>query len=364
MPSSTEKAVDFLFDAAVQAAPWSVGLDLLASAFNAEGSFIITDDPVGVERGIPLGSKLDGLFEAFVAGGWHQNDLRAARAWPLISTGKRVFLEHDLSTETERLTQPYYQDFFWKLGLPWFAGVGCAIKGRRWALCFLRGTGQQPYDGHDTRPLGALSPHLRRIVTIANEFSASVQRSTLSLLEHSSEALLALDFHGRVEWASPPAINTLESVVSFRNGRLHARDSGANAQLQSVIRTAITAKTPALQPENGVVLLTNEGIPAVLVEIIALPRSGTDVFSQAAALMFVKDLVHRRPAPVEKLVRLLGLTNREASVAAAVGSGMSLRDTATTLGLSYETARTHLARIFQKLSINRQVELMLIIEKL
>lgn len=358
------KAVDLLFEAAVQAAPWSDGLDMLATSFNAAGAFIITDDPVGVERGIPLGGTLTGLFEEFVASGWHQHDLRAERTWPLVSAGKQVVLEHDLSTEEERRSHPYYQEFFFKVGYPWIAGVCCVTKGRRWALCFLRGPNQQPYDIPDVKYLGALSPHLRRIVTVAKEFSAAVQRSTVLVLGHSAEAVLALDFHGRVEWASPQALSTLAPVAFFQNGVLSARDTRPNAQLQGVIRAAVSAKSPSLQPIDAVVLLTLDGQPAVLLEVITLPRTGSDVFSSAAALIFVKDLAHRQPVSIEKLERLLGLTRSEATVASLVGSGLSLRGAADSLGLSYETVRTHLARIFQKLSINRQVDLIAILEKL
>ena len=337
---------------------------MLATAFDAAGAFIITDDPVGVERGIPLGGTLTGLFGEFVAGGWHQNDLRAKRAWPLVSAGKRVFLEHELSTEEERRSHPYYQEFFLKVGLPWFAGVSCVLRGRRWAICFLRGPRQQPYDTADVKYLRALSPHLRRMVAIANEFSAAVQKSTLRLLDHSTDAVVALDFHGRVEWASPQAMSILAPVVFVRNGALHTRDTRSNTQLQSTIRAAVQARSPSLQPDDAVVLLTVDGQPAVLLEIITLPRTETNVFSSAAALIFVKDLVHRRPVPVEKLMRLLGLSKGEAAVASAVGAGLSLRDTATSLGVTYETVRTHMARIFQKMAINRQVDLIAILEKL
>ncbi|MET3928053.1 hypothetical protein [Devosia sp. 2618] len=363
MTGSIEYAVDLLFEAAVRSTPWSAGLDAVATSFNAAGAFIMTDDPAGVERGIPLGGALGGMFEDFVAQGWHLKDLRGQRAWPLISQHRSIFFEHELSTEEERKSHPYYQEFFYKIGMPWFAAVGFTLHGQRWALSLVRGTTQEPFDRADTPALQAMLPQLRRIITVASEVSVAVEGATRSLWQQTSGALLTVDFNSKISWASPQAINTLSPVAYFRGGRLQATDVGANNLLQDLIRQAI-AKPPSGQPDSGAVLLTTEGRPAVLLEVIALPRTGVDVFADAAAIILVKDLVHRPAVPAEKLVSLLGLTRSEALVAASVGAGLPLRETATSLNMGYETARTHLSRIFQKLAINRQVELMLIIEKL
>jgi DNA-binding CsgD family transcriptional regulator len=59
----------------------------------------------------------------------------------------------------------------------------------------------------------------------------------------------------------------------------------------------------------------------------------------------------------ELLEHLYGLTRREAAVAAKLADGKSVEDLAHELGISYETARTHLRRIFDKTGTSRQSEL-------
>jgi DNA-binding CsgD family transcriptional regulator len=52
-----------------------------------------------------------------------------------------------------------------------------------------------------------------------------------------------------------------------------------------------------------------------------------------------------------------GLTQAEAKVALAASSGLSIPETANRLGLSPNTIKTHLRRIFAKTGTSRQTEL-------
>lgn len=61
---------------------------------------------------------------------------------------------------------------------------------------------------------------------------------------------------------------------------------------------------------------------------------------------------------------LLGLTLAEARVAALVGSGLPPRDASSRLGITEETARTALKRVFQKTGVSRQSELTRLLARL
>src|SRR5258708_36886692 len=77
---------------------------------------------------------------------------------------------------------------------------------------------------------------------------------------------------------------------------------------------------------------------------------------------------HARPSKTEitlTLVRdILGLTLAEARVAALVGSGQAPREAAGKLGITEETARTVLKRVFAKVGVSRQSELASLLTKL
>ena len=70
------------------------------------------------------------------------------------------------------------------------------------------------------------------------------------------------------------------------------------------------------------------------------------------------------PADPAVVRDILGLTLGEARVAALVGSGVPPRDAAERLGITEETARTALKRVFSKTGVTRQSELAALLTKL
>jgi len=61
---------------------------------------------------------------------------------------------------------------------------------------------------------------------------------------------------------------------------------------------------------------------------------------------------------------VLGLTLGEARVAALVGFGLPPREAASRLGIAEETARNVLKRVFSKVGVSRQSELVGLLTKL
>jgi DNA-binding CsgD family transcriptional regulator len=61
---------------------------------------------------------------------------------------------------------------------------------------------------------------------------------------------------------------------------------------------------------------------------------------------------------------LLGVTLGEARVAALIGHGLNPRDTAQKLGIAEDTARNVLKRVFSKVGVSRQSELVALLTKL
>jgi DNA-binding CsgD family transcriptional regulator len=55
-------------------------------------------------------------------------------------------------------------------------------------------------------------------------------------------------------------------------------------------------------------------------------------------------------------IRSLGLTPRECEILARLASGESNKEMARTLGISPNTVKTHLARLYEKLEVDRRVQ--------
>ena len=68
-----------------------------------------------------------------------------------------------------------------------------------------------------------------------------------------------------------------------------------------------------------------------------------------------------RPAPAEfrrneAAIRSLGLSPRECEILALLASGQSNKEMARTLGISPNTIKTHVARVYEKLGVARRVQ--------
>jgi len=76
-----------------------------------------------------------------------------------------------------------------------------------------------------------------------------------------------------------------------------------------------------------------------------------------AVCVVITDPDYRLLLPARRLQTAFGLTEAEAHLAALVAAGAGLRDAAEKLNITYGTARTRLAQIFQKTETRRQGEL-------
>jgi DNA-binding CsgD family transcriptional regulator len=64
------------------------------------------------------------------------------------------------------------------------------------------------------------------------------------------------------------------------------------------------------------------------------------------------------------LTKLYGLTEREAEIAKQICQGKDIKEIAQQMDISYETARTHLRRIFLKTGVSRQAELIVLLGRI
>jgi DNA-binding CsgD family transcriptional regulator len=84
----------------------------------------------------------------------------------------------------------------------------------------------------------------------------------------------------------------------------------------------------------------------------------------AAVLVIVIDPEEKRRTNPIRALRLLGLTPSEARLAALVGGGYSRADAAEILGISESTAHDTIKKVYSKLDISRQSELVRLVDRL
>ena len=88
------------------------------------------------------------------------------------------------------------------------------------------------------------------------------------------------------------------------------------------------------------------------------------VRDSATTLLFATPVERRDMIDPAVIRDIFDLSPGEARLAALVGGGMEIRDVAGRLGITEGTARIVLKRVFRKLGINRQAQLVLQLSQL
>jgi DNA-binding NarL/FixJ family response regulator len=95
---------------------------------------------------------------------------------------------------------------------------------------------------------------------------------------------------------------------------------------------------------------------AAMIEAVAEAAAGGSPMSRAIARKVVKHFTGGSTAPVARPGALDALTPREAEVLARLAQGARYKEIADQLGISIETVKNHLRKIYEKLHVSSRTE--------
>ncbi|MCC6915425.1 MAG: PAS domain-containing protein [Rhodospirillaceae bacterium] len=207
------------------------------------------------------------------------------------------------------------------------------------------------------------------ILRAANELKAEAAfdraqaRGMVGGLEALGDAAAILDGEGRIVEANGAFSRLPQALIRAVAGRLIAEDKKANDALQNAIRSALTIDPHSPEHIQVTGIPRQEGRPLVVWVSPIRPNERTG-FSFVHALVVVRDLIAVQPPPAPALIKVFAMTPAEARLAQSLMNNRSLKDVAAELGISWESARTHLKVIFAKTGTRRQSELIGVLTKL
>jgi DNA-binding CsgD family transcriptional regulator len=135
-------------------------------------------------------------------------------------------------------------------------------------------------------------------------------------------------------------------------------------RLTNYLRSIFCGSLSATGADPTFVHLPRRDQLPLIVRAHCVSRSLPDENPDALGIVLVTDPEHS-PFPKQSLLQVaLGLSNSEARIAAALINGVSLVQAADRVGVSHETARSHLKSIFAKTNTNRQGELIVLLNRL
>jgi DNA-binding CsgD family transcriptional regulator len=358
----TERAIEACYDATLAPALWPVALQRLGESVGGLSCNLYCHTPRHSPAKVPMSSAHEQFAEL-----WSRNQEFAPmphirRCARLYGLGRESLIEHDISTEEERLTLPYYHETARPGGRDWYAGTGFSVDGGVWCLAVFRGTKQGPFARSEGRYLAGIGPHLARVVRLAERFAATSLVTGLSALEQLKCAALVIDERRVVINLNGPAQKLLGEDFNILAGRPVARDRASNSRLQRLLASALVAERGNEASCEPAVIARAEA-PWLLADAMPVTSFGSDLFNAGRVVLVLTDLTHLSVPDETRLSLVFSLTAAEAKLAKTLASGHGIDAAADSLRVNRETARTQLKAVFAKTNTRRQAELVALVAR-
>lgn len=196
---------------------------------------------------------------------------------------------------------------------------------------------------------------------------SEISRTLSMILDMLSVHVMVLTPELRIRYANEGAralISSGDGVV-LRGSEIRFSDPRDNAILNDWVSSAATARLPHRARNRSLFTVHRPGNRRPFAgSAWRFPTSGKCGDSNSwSAVLFLVDPECAPPPRCMELGLLFDLSRREAEIALGLYDGLTLKETAKDLGIGINTAKTHLARVFEKTGVSRQQQLIRLIQQ-
>lgn len=217
--------------------------------------------------------------------------------------------------------------------------------------------------------LRLIAPHVRRAVTISNLLDIKMlEASTFgAAIEAFAVAIALVDAEARLIHANNAAQIMLSAAdpIRLEQGRLRLPSAAASSALADAVARAAVDEPCLGQRGIGIPAVRLDGSPSVA-HVLPLKhgeiRPGLE--RRAAAAIFIAPAAMPPQMPAAALALLYDLTPAESRVLELVVDGKTPAEIGPHLGISMNTVKTHLQRVFDKTGATRQADLVRLVASL
>lgn len=360
-------AIRAIYDAATAPERWPATLQKIADCTGDVGAVLLwrRDDGSFGTIVSPSLEASQAEYEAL----WATRDIRAVRVLERgFHLSSDVATDGDVVTDDEIADLPIYRDFLFPQGLGWFAAVSVAPDPRvRVFVSVQRARGEARFGDAERRLVGQLGRHVEQALRLGMRLiEADVEIAGLTdVLATMRIGVFGLDALGRVTMSNPSGQALIDSSLRLREGRLvplHRDDATRFVEAQR----ALLGDGDPPDPKPILLQAGDDGTRLVVQFLPVGTAAALDsaMMAQTRLIALVVPLEPNGPVDPTLLRDLLGLTLNESRVASLVGSGLQPRSVAEHLGITEETTRTVLKRVFSKIGVSRQAELVGLLARL
>lgn len=271
-------------------------------------------------------------------------------------------------SDREWVRAPFYREIYRPRGL--YHGLGMCVINDDAQLAILglnRPRAAGVFTKREKNALRRAVPHLQHALEVSLRLAATqaYNRAHDAAWELLGCGVVMLDRSGRVVWTSSKAQALLAAAdgLQLRNGFLAATAAADAKPLAAALRDALLARQERGSSPGGTLRVSRRSGKCALSLLVSPLRIEQCFVRAPAAVVFVTDPGARLAPPAELYRRLYDFTGREAAIAASLAAGAGLAETAAALGISINTARTHLRALFRKTATRRQGELIALLAR-
>ncbi|WP_346913087.1 helix-turn-helix transcriptional regulator [uncultured Roseibium sp.] len=348
-----------IYDAALEADQWPELLTKIAAFCGGANAALVTVDPdINYSSVLTPGANPDSLV-AYNRHWWRHDPLSVLAAK---TPSGRFISVADIDRDTY-FSSAFYNEFRRFTGYGNYGVTVPLFRERNAFSTFVLQTSpkKDEFEAQTLQKTRLMVPHIERAVSIARKLHRlDLQRSLIDCSLRSDHAgLILVDAKQRCLYLDDEAEDLLasETGIVVKNGAVQLRNAKTDIRLKSAIQSCarIEPHRPCgkpIQVQRGHVQseLTIDVLPYRL-------NTSNPHGAPAAAMLLIRDPDRGKVADVEDLRARFDLTPAEAALALEMLKGDGRAAAAARCGISINTARTHLMRIFEKTGVKRQAEL-------
>jgi len=354
-----------IYDAALDRSRWESALAALSDYARLRDSFVAVADFATMRFPVIETALTDPALEREFLRKWAtpERNLWLRAAVTVMPVGRASSMDRMVPRRQLEQTDHYHY-----LLVPWHGEqcIGSVLSRDRDGMAMYsayRSARDPTLDEHDEEVLARFVPHLQRALQIHQRLAGAevLGQRALDALHHLEIGVVLLDGEGCVLFANRCADEILDCAdgLTATGGRLVASVGEDHKRFaKMVFDVSRTGQRRGFSPGGRLLLARPSGKRALSVILTPLGDNpyhlGTRVPVAAA---FLSDPERERQEVLRVFAQRYRLTRREAVVAGLVASGAALPGVADSLGLKVSTARTHLYRVFDKVGVRRQAEL-------
>lgn len=298
--------------------------------------------------GTPVSRDVAEAMETYWKDGWIARDIRL-RAIPT-QQALGLGTDEDCVTVEEMRVAPLYNDFLARFGCRWFAGIGFSVAGNMWCLSIQRSPGQGQFHWRDRKILRQFSLVMNDVGSLNHLVAEAKSLGLTKALERLGDWWMTFDLLGRRLDEGGPHEEAGDGPASMR--RLSRTGALGEAIGLCLARLMQVPELPDAMA-GALVAETKDDLFQVRGLRLCNIHAG---FGRAQYLVVIGRQIRRKAETSAALQARYGLTGAEASLAALIAEGITLREAADIRQTAYETARTQLKSVFGKLGVRRQSE--------